>query len=430
MKKIYKKTCKCCGKVFKTDNNSTQYCEDCHHIKVKCAGCGKEFELKQHQLVKFWKNKYTINYCCSKKCLWLATSVTKKREETTKRLYGVNNVSQSSFIKNKKKQTTRKNYGVDNPSQSETVKKRKEETNMKNRGVKYPTQSLAVTRLQQSNYKKKTGYNNPSQNPEVKKAKIQNYRKKTGYDHPSQNPVIRKKFKQTMQDTYGVDHPMKVPAFKKKAEETCMENYGVPWILADKEARKKALKKYKKRTGYDYPSQNPDVQRKAKEKYKSKTGYDNPSQNPDVWAKKFKNMKESNKYNSTEKKITKILQKLGMKKNRDFFTEYKDDKYPFFCDLYIPSKRLYVEFNLYWTHCFHWYNGRSKIDRDRRKELEKLAEKSKFYKDALKVWTERDIEKRKIAAKNNLNYVVLWNWDEINEWIDMGLPIRKDWKNS
>ena len=36
------------------------------------------------------------------------------------------------------------------------------------------------------------------------------------------------------------------------------------------------------------------------------------------------------------------------------------------------------------------------------------AKQSKFYENAIKTWTERDVKKQKIAKENHLNYKVIY----------------------
>ena len=113
----------------------------------------------------------------------------------------------------------------------------------------------------------------------------------------------------------------------------------------------------------------------------------------------------------------------------DIFSEYnKDKRYPFKCDFYIKSLDLFVELNAHWTHGGHWFNENDGNDLKRLSELEEKSQKSKYYKNAVNVWINRDVLKRKTAAKNNLNYVVLWNKEDIDNWFNEGCPIRKDWK--
>ena len=40
-----------------------------------------------------------------------------------------------------------------------------------------------------------------------------------------------------------------------------------------------------------------------------------------------------------------------------------------------------------------------------------------MYKVAITVWTKSDLEKRDYAIKNNLNYIVLWTLNDIDNFI-------------
>ena len=50
-------------------------------------------------------------------------------------------------------------------------------------------------------------------------------------------------------------------------------------------------------------------------------------------------------------------------------------------------------------------------------QWEEKAKTSQQYKRAIEFWTKRDIQKRDIAIKNNLNYIVLWNKTDIDNFI-------------
>ena len=54
-------------------------------------------------------------------------------------------------------------------------------------------------------------------------------------------------------------------------------------------------------------------------------------------------------------------------------------------------------------------------------KLEQMKEKaktSKFYKNAIKIWTERDVNKFECAKKNNLNYLVFYNIKEFKDYFN------------
>ena len=90
-------------------------------------------------------------------------------------------------------------------------------------------------------------------------------------------------------------------------------------------------------------------------------------------------------------------------------------QYPWKCDFYLPSLDLYIEVNGYWTHGGHFFTN-SKSDKIQLSKWKQLEQKYR-YSNAIKVWTDYDVKKKKCVIKNNLNYVVLWNKNQLNQFI-------------
>ena len=104
--------------------------------------------------------------------------------------------------------------------------------------------------------------------------------------------------------------------------------------------------------------------------------------------------------------------------------EYTDEsRYPYHCDFYIPERDMFIELNAFWTHQPEegWYNEKSSVHRSMREEL-----KNKFPNWSPMSWWTSDVKKRKTAKKNNLNYVVLWNEQDIEDWFALGCPDGHD----
>jgi hypothetical protein len=95
------------------DNNNKCYCGNEKHF----LGINKGY------------SKY-----CSCKCAGNDKKLQEKRKMTCKIKYGVNNISQSDFIKNKKKETFIKNYGIDNPLKLNQIQEKRKKTNLKKYG--------------------------------------------------------------------------------------------------------------------------------------------------------------------------------------------------------------------------------------------------------------------------------------------------------
>ncbi len=94
--------------------------------------------------------------------------------------------------------------------------------------------------------------------------------------------------------------------------------------------------------------------------------------------------------------------------NGKVIRRYKDKRYPFYCDFYIPSEDLFIELNAHWTHGGKPYNP---DDEECQKQLilwKEKAKQSQFYENAIKTWTERDVKKQKVAKDNKLNYKVIY----------------------
>ena len=92
----------------------------------------------------------------------------------------------------------------------------------------------------------------------------------------------------------------------------------------------------------------------------------------------------------------------------DVVRQYKEERYPFRCDFYVISEDLFIELNTHWTHGEEPYDETNPKHQKIRAELQEKAKTSKFYEVALKVWTEVDVLKQRIARENNLNYEVIY----------------------
>ena len=96
----------------------------------------------------------------------------------------------------------------------------------------------------------------------------------------------------------------------------------------------------------------------------------------------------------------------------DVLNEYKDEeRYPFKCDFYIPSLDLFIELQYHWSHGFRKFDINNKKDRDQSIMWFEKSLNSKFYKEALHVWTERDVMKRNTAYVNRIKYLEIFPSD-------------------
>lgn len=105
----------------------------------------------------------------------------------------------------------------------------------------------------------------------------------------------------------------------------------------------------------------------------------------------------------------KLVEKYGFD---DVFYEYGlhpyDERYPFNCDFYIKSLDLFIELNIHPSHGGGWYMD-THNDKLRLKHLK--SSPNKQSNEIISTWAGRDIRKRELSKKNNLNYLVFWNND-------------------
>lgn len=199
---------------------------------------------------------------------------------------------------------------------------------------------------------------------------------KYGVDNVFQAEEIKNKIKETSIKRYGVDHPFKNEKIKEKFKNTCFKKYGVEWFCYT-EKNKLAVNS-----------------KEAKEK--------------EIETKRKNGTLNSSKLEEESKNIL-------CNKFKEVKTQYKSKQYPFYCDFYIPNLDLYIECNYHWTHGFKPYEGTK--DDNIILNIWKTANKT-YYNNAIETWTKRDVNKRNIAKKNNLNWIEFFNIQELKEWIN------------
>ena len=79
---------------------------------------------------------------------------------------------------------------------------------------------------------------------------------------------------------------------------------------------------------------------------------------------------------------------------------------------------MFIEYNGYWHHNVHLFNQESEEDLLILEEWKQKAVNSDGYKNAIDVWTHRDCLKYKTAQENKLNYKILWNLEEAEDFIN------------
>lgn len=317
-----------------------------------------------------------------------------RARQTIREVYGVDNVSQSEVIKARKRESSMRRYGVPSTALDPDVRRRQLETLRRNRpdlpaDARGPFNAPSVQAAAKATHLARHGVDNPFARDDVKDQIRQTVREHYGVDNPSLSPVIQERRRQTMQERYGVDNPFESEVFQEKSRQTVQERYGVDYAVQSDEIIARAMDT-KRKNGTFATSSAEDAL------YELLVGY---------------------------------ADQLGMTVVR----QHRDEKrYPFAVDFYIPERDLFIELNGSWSHGRHWYEADREMDQKTVRTWRKKGEKSQYYRNALEVWTERDVRKREAAREAQLNYVTLWDGSEALTdaylWFALGAPDARDWE--
>ena len=227
-------------------------------------------------------------------------------------------------------------------------------------------------------------------------------------DSPQQNKEIREKTENTIKEKYG-GLGFESKEITNKIKQTNLDTY------SNENPAKFGSEKYKNAIsniyGEDNPMKVPEIKEKAKNTCIEKYGYDNPAKNEKIKQKMHDTLWQNGGYTRAEDRCYLELIKLYPEAIRN----YKSEKYPYKCDFYIPSEDLYIELNAFYMHGGHWYNENDPKDVAQVEKWRDQNTEQSLY--AIHIWTESDIDKKKCAEENNLNYLVFWSEEEFIEWL-------------
>lgn len=289
---------------------------------------------------------------CSLKCA--TPHIQEKCKETLQNKYGVTNFGQTEEAKQKAKQTMNNRYGVDYFCTT---------TKCLDAG-----HSEKAKQKQQSTYLKRYGVTSGFNMKACREA--------------CQSEEAKLKRKQTNLDRYGTEYTMNknnhTEEANNKRKATNLERYGVEYNILIPEVLENTIK-------IIHSEEN---------------------------LQKAHNTKKKNGWNNT--KIEPYFKSKLDELNLLYMYNYKSDRYPWKVDFYIEKLDLFIELNCYWTHQFHFYDTNSNQDIEQLKSLIEKAKEKNIYGSVIKTWTDRDIAKRDWAIEHSLNYVVVWNMDQVN----------------
>ena len=231
-------------------------------------------------------------------------------------------------------------------------------------------------------------------------------RQKYEHKHPEMLKALEIKKRRTLLKKYGVEHPMAIKGSAEKLANTKLKKYGDSKYNNIEKCKETCIKKY----GLDNIFRDSENIKKCTLK---KLGVENAMQNPKIWNKAFQTKVKKGNVNTSkpeESLYLKLVEKFGAS---DIIRQYKSPKYPYNCDFYIKSLDLYIELQGTWAHGFEPYNPGNPEHIVRLNEWK--SKNTKFYNKAIEIWTIRDVEKRKIASENNLNYIEVFDFKTFKE---------------
>jgi len=227
--------------------------------------------------------------------------------------------------------------------------------------------------------------------------------------------------KQGLLKKYGVDSAMKVPEIAKKSHEILCQKYGDKGPLGNAEVRQKSKETMLSRYGVQFPSQSPDIISEKQQKYKQVYGVDNHWQlhinHYDIWSdparleQYLRQLSQKPTYaelaeffNVDRTGINAKILKLNLTKYIDIrpaYSKYEKEVVDYLkstcgltdcdiqcnvrgllpnptqeIDIYIPSKKIGIEFNGDYWHCDLFYNdhgGRSTYHQDKSLGAERVG---------------------------------------------------------
>lgn len=343
--------------------------------------------------------------------------VKERRRRTVRERYGVDSVLSDPATRERARQTIRAQYGVDNVSQSEAIKDRKRETSMRHYGVPCPALDPDVRRRQLETLRRNhpdlpADAQGPLDAPSVRAAAKASHLARHGVENAFAREDVKDQIRQTLRERYGVDNPSLSPVIQERRRQTMQAHYGVDNPFASETVKEQIRQTVQERYGVDYVFQSDEILARSMDT-KRKNG----------------TFASSSSEDALYELLVEYVNQHGMTVVRQYCDK---DRYPFAADFYIPERDLFIELNGSWSHGKHWYEADREMDQKIVQTWRKKGKKSEYYRNALEVWTERDVRKRNVAREAQLNYVTLWDGSEAlsdtHLWFALGAPDGRDWE--
>lgn len=340
----------------------------------------------------------------------------KKRITCLKR-YGTEYYMQTKEYKEQYKKTCLKKYGVENIGQAKEIQEKIKITCLKKYGVEYYTQTKECQEKIKQTCLKKYGVEYSLQSVEV-----QNKSKATNLERYNAENIFsseygKEKIKQTNLKKYNIINPGQSKEFMNKAKQTKKERYGNEYYNNRDRAKETCLERY----GVENAAQLPEIQNKIKATCLERYGFENIFQSKERM-EKIHEMQKINGSLKTSKPENAIYELLLLKFPKAIHHLKDKDKYPFYCDFYIPEIDTWIEYQGTVEHGNYKgktlgpYDKNNPVHQNIVKELQEKAINHPRYKTIIKIWTISDPLKRKTAKNNSLNWLEFFNMKEFMYW--------------
>ena len=329
-----------------------------------CKWCGGHVSFNGYH-----KGLMHYSACCCSSCH--AKYTKDKRFETNIKKYGRKNFGSAEKVK----EYWISHYGVDNPAKTDFVKKKMRETNLR----------------------------------------------KYGFNCSSKSEIVKEKVKQTCLKRYGVEYAGQIEEAKEKSKKTCLEKYGSEYYIGSKDCLEKTIEFSKQNYNVDWFTKSEEIKNKAKKTMLRRYGVEYSMQIPknkeymsylmssyEMQERRYNTMKRNHTFNSssTEEEFFLYIKSRFPTVVR----QYKDkNRYPYFCDFYIPELDYFIELQGYYTH------GKHPFDPNSNEDLQLIEYyKKKYGEDCqpITIWTIKDVEKRNCAKEHNLNFKEIWSLED------------------
>ena len=329
-----------------------------------CKWCGGHVSFNRYH-----KGSMHYSACCCSSCH--AKYTKDKRFETNVKKYGRKNFGSAEKVK----EYWISHYGVDNPAKTDFVKKKMRETNLR----------------------------------------------KYGFNCSSKSEIVKEKIKQTCLKRYGVEYTGQIEEAKEKSKKTCLEKYGSEYYIGSKDCLEKTIEFSRQNYNVDWFTKSEEIKNKAKKTMLRRYGVEYSMQIPknkeymsylmssyEMQERRYNTMKRNHTFNSssTEEELFLYIKSRFPKVIR----QYKDkNRYPYFCDFYIPELDYFIELQGYYTH------GKHPFDPNSNEDLQLIEYyKKKYGEDCqpITIWSIKDVEKRDCAKRNHLNFKEVWSLED------------------